>query len=145
MSSQPNPQILFSRQEIETVVTRLAAEIRRDYQGKNPLLIGILKGSFMFMADIAHDSHNIVAVGTNNEDIFTAIKEIERLQGGLVATTGGKVLASLALPITGLLSDEPLEVVIEKLNKLEQVAAHLGTEIPSPFSTLSFLALPGNP
>ncbi len=52
MSSQPKPQILLTRQEIEAVVTRLAAEIRQDYQGKCPLLIGILKGSFMFMADL---------------------------------------------------------------------------------------------
>ncbi len=93
-------------------------------------------------SSIAHDSHNIVAVGTNDEDIFTAVKEIERLQGGLVAAADGKVLASLALPIAGLLSDEPLEVVAEKLSKLEQVATHLGTTLPSPFSTLSFVALP---
>ncbi|MBI2329481.1 MAG: adenine deaminase [Chloroflexi bacterium] len=93
-------------------------------------------------SSIAHDSHNIVAVGTNDEDIFAAVKEIERLQGGLVATAGGKVLASLALPIAGLLSDEPLEVVAAKLNRLEEVAAHLGTRLPAPFASLSFLALP---
>jgi len=93
-------------------------------------------------SSIAHYSHNIVAVGTNDEDIFTAVKEIERLQGGLVAAAGGKVLASLALPIAGLLSDEPLEVVVAKLEKLEQAAAQLGTKLPSPFSTLSFVALP---
>jgi len=52
MSSQPEPQILFSRQEVEATVRRLAAEISKDYQGKNPLLIGILKGSFVFMADL---------------------------------------------------------------------------------------------
>jgi len=52
MSSQAEPSILFSRQEIEATVKRLAAEIRIDYQGKHPLLIGILKGSFMFMADL---------------------------------------------------------------------------------------------
>ena len=93
-------------------------------------------------SSIAHDSHNIVAVGTNDEDIFVAVKEIERLQGGLVATAGGKILASLALPIAGLLSDEPLKVVVEKLDKLQQVAAQLGTTLSSPFSTLSFVALP---
>jgi len=93
-------------------------------------------------SSIAHDSHNIVAVGTNDEDIFTAVREIEGLQGGLVAAAGGKVLASLALPIAGLLSEEPLEVVVAKLDKLEQVAADLGTTLPSPFSTLSFVALP---
>ncbi|MCJ7743245.1 MAG: amidohydrolase family protein, partial [Dehalococcoidales bacterium] len=93
-------------------------------------------------SSIAHDSHNIVAVGTNDEDIYLAIKEIERLPGGLVATAGGKVLATLALPIAGLLSDEPLEVVVAKLNRLEQVATDLGGKLSSPFSTLSFVALP---
>jgi len=52
MNSQAKPRILFSRQEIEAAVKRLAAEVRKDYQDKNPLLIGILKGSFMFMADL---------------------------------------------------------------------------------------------
>ncbi len=52
MSSQPKPHILFRREEIEATIKRLAAEIKKDYQGKHPLLIGILKGSFMFMADL---------------------------------------------------------------------------------------------
>jgi len=93
-------------------------------------------------SSIAHDSHNIVAVGTSDEDIFTVVKEIERLQGGLAVAAGGKVLASLALPIAGLLSDEPLEMVVAKEEKLEQQARDLGTTLSSPFSTLSFLALP---
>jgi len=80
-------------------------------------------------SSIAHDSHNIIAVGTNDDDILTAVKEIDRLQGGL-------------LPIAGLLSDEPLEVVVDKLERLEHIATELGTVLPSPFSTLSFLALP---
>jgi adenine deaminase len=93
-------------------------------------------------SSIAHDSHNIIAVGTNDEDIFTAIKEIERLQGGLVVTSSGKVSASLSLPIAGLLSPEPLESVVAQLEKLEKLAKDLGTKLPSPFATLSFLALP---
>ena len=52
MSSEAKPHILLTRQEIEAAVKRLAAEIRKDYQGKHPILIGILKGSFMFMADL---------------------------------------------------------------------------------------------
>ncbi len=52
MDCQPKPQILFTEDEIEATVRRLAAEIRRDYQGKHPLLIGVLKGSFVFMADL---------------------------------------------------------------------------------------------
>jgi len=101
---------------------------------------GLKKGALA--SSIAHDSHNIIAVGTNDEDIFTAIREIERLQGGLVAAAEGKVLASLGLPVAGLLSDEPLEIVVGKLEKLEQVAKDSGTTLPSPFATLSFLALP---
>ncbi|HLB27732.1 MAG TPA: adenine deaminase [Dehalococcoidales bacterium] len=108
--------------------------------------LGLVSGfglkSGALASSIAHDSHNIVAVGTNDEDIFAAVKEIERLQGGLVAVSGGEVMASLALPIAGLLSDKPLETVVSELGKLEQAAARLGTKIPSPFATLSFLALP---
>jgi len=101
---------------------------------------GLKKGALA--SSIAHDSHNIIAVGTNDEDIFTAVKEIERLQGGLAVAVEGKVLASLGLPIAGLLSDEPLETVVGRLEKLEQLAKDLGTTLPSPFATLSFLALP---
>jgi adenine deaminase len=101
---------------------------------------GLKRGALA--SSIAHDSHNIIAVGTNDGDIFTAIKEIERLQGGLVAVAQGKVLASLALPIAGLLSDQPLETVVSKLERLEKVATELGTKLPSPLATLSFLALP---
>ena len=93
-------------------------------------------------SSIAHDSHNVIAIGTNDGDIFIAVKEIEKLQGGLVVVADGKVLASLALPIAGLLSDEPLEVVVDKMERLEQTARDLGTTLPSPLATLSFLALP---
>jgi adenine deaminase len=101
---------------------------------------GLKRGALA--SSIAHDSHNIVAVGTTDEDILAAIREIERMQGGLAATASGRVLASLPLPVAGLLSEEPLEVVVDKLGKLERIAADLGTTLASPFSTLSFLALP---
>lgn len=101
---------------------------------------GLKRGALA--SSIAHDSHNIVAVGTGDADIFAAVKELARLNGGLVATAGGEVLASLALPIAGLLSDEPLEVVVAGLAELERVARDLGATLPSPFAALSFLALP---
>jgi adenine deaminase len=102
--------------------------------------LGLKRGALA--SSIAHDSHNIIAAGTNDRDILTAIKKIEKLQGGLVAAADGKILASLALPIAGILSDEPLETVASKLEKLEKVAAELGTKLASPFAALSFLALP---
>jgi len=100
---------------------------------------GLKKGALG--SSIAHDSHNIIAVGTNDQDIFAAVKEIERLEGGLVAAAGGKIKGSLALPIAGLLSEEPLEAVVSKLEELQKIAAGLGCVLPSPFATLSFLAL----
>ena len=101
---------------------------------------GLKKGALA--SSVAHDSHNIVAVGTSDENIMAAIREIERLQGGIVAVAAGKVLASLALPIACLLSHEPLGNVADRLKKLGQAARELGSKLPSPFATLSFLALP---
>ncbi len=108
--------------------------------------VGLVNGfglkSGALASSVAHDSHNIIAAGADDKDIYTAIREIERLKGGIVAVKEGKVLASLALPVAGLLSDEPMETVVSKLEGLEKAAAQLGSKLPSPFSTLSFMALP---
>ena len=101
---------------------------------------GLKRGALA--SSVAHDSHNLVAVGADDRDILQAIKELERLQGGLVVVAGGKVISSLPLPLAGLLSNEPLKTVAEKLARLEQAASDLGCSLPSPFSVLSFLALP---
>jgi adenine deaminase len=101
---------------------------------------GLKRGALA--SSIAHDAHNIVAVGADDNDIFTAIKEVERLQGGLVAAADGKVIASVATPVAGLLSTSTLEDVVAGLEKLEKVACDLGCTRPSPFAVLSFLALP---
>ncbi|MBN2187043.1 MAG: adenine deaminase [Dehalococcoidia bacterium] len=108
--------------------------------------LGLVKGFGLkrgaLASSIAHDSHNIVVVGTNNLDILRAIEEIQKLQGGLVVCADHKILASLPLPIAGLLSPEPVELVVAQFEQLERVAASLGNLPPAPFSILSFLALP---
>ena len=108
--------------------------------------LGLVKGFGLrrgaLASSIAHDSHNIIAVGVEDNDIFIAIKEIERLEGGLVIAADGKILDTLPLPIAGLLSEEPLEAVVNKLERLEKAAEELGAKLSSPFATLSFLALP---
>ncbi|MBI4337071.1 MAG: adenine deaminase [Chloroflexi bacterium] len=108
--------------------------------------IGLVKGFGLkrgaLATSVAHDSHNIVAVGVSDEDIYAAVMELVRLQGGLAVAEGGRVAGSLALPIAGLLSPEPLEQVAQQLAELERLAAGLGCVAPSPFSVLSFLALP---
>jgi adenine deaminase len=108
--------------------------------------LGLVKGFGLktgaLGSSIAHDSHNIVVVGANDDDMYAAVKEIERLQGGLVVASGGHILGSLALPIAGLLSSQPLEVVVTTLEELHRLSSTLGCVLPSPFATLSFLALP---
>jgi len=101
---------------------------------------GLKKGALA--SSVAHDSHNIIAVGTNDFDILKAIEEIRTLQGGLVVCANLEVVASLPLPIAGLLSPEPLDVVVSQYEKVEKAAASLGNLPPSPFAILSFLALP---
>jgi len=108
--------------------------------------LGLVKGFGMkkgaLASSVAHDSHNIIAVGANDLDILKAIEEINRLQGGLVVCANLEILASLPLPIAGLLSPEPLEVVVSQHEKVERAAAGLGSLPPAPFALLSFLALP---
>jgi adenine deaminase len=101
---------------------------------------GLKKGALA--TSVAHDSHNIVAVGVTDQDIYAAVREIEASQGGLVVAADGQVVASLALPVAGLLSESPLEEVVAALGELERAASELGCVAPSPFSLLSFLALP---
>ncbi|MFO7712122.1 MAG: adenine deaminase [Dehalococcoidia bacterium] len=101
---------------------------------------GLKKGALA--SSVAHDSHNIITVGTDDLDILKAIEEIERLQGGLVVCANGAIIASLPLPIAGLLSPESLEVVVSQHEKVEKAAAGLGNVPPAPFAILSFLALP---
>jgi adenine deaminase len=101
---------------------------------------GLKKGALA--SSVAHDSHNIIAVGADDLSILKAIEEINRLQGGLVVCSDLEILASLPLPIAGLLSPEPLDVVVSQHEHVERAAASLGNLPPSPFAILSFLALP---
>jgi len=90
---------------------------------------------------VAHDAHNVVVVGTNDADILRAIEELERLQGGQVAVTNGRVIAELGLPIAGLVSDRPLGEVVSQIESLNHAARSLGCRLAAPFMTLSFVSL----
>jgi adenine deaminase len=81
-------------------------------------------------------------VGTDDRDMYLAVREVERMQGGLTAVAEGQVLAALPLPLAGLMSPEPLETVAAQLAAVEGAAASLGASVPTPFAVLSFLALP---
>ncbi|HLI51415.1 MAG TPA: adenine deaminase [Thermomicrobiaceae bacterium] len=92
-------------------------------------------------SSVAHDAHNIVAAGVDDADILKAIRTVAEMEGGLAAVRDGEVLATLPLPIAGILSPEPLEVVAAAHDRLEEVAHQLGSQVPAPFGLLSFMAL----
>ncbi len=91
---------------------------------------------------IAHDSHNLLIVGTNDVDMASAGNALVEAGGGMVAVRDGEVLALVPLPIAGLMSQEPLEVVNEQVQALAEAWKELGCDLPSPFMTMSILALP---
>ena len=130
--------------DMERDILKLAVVERHRASGNVGL--GLVKGfglkSGALASSIAHDSHNIVAVGTNDNDLYAAIKEVENMGGGLAVAAGGNVVDALPLPIAGLLSDKPLKDVVNKFESLKKAAAGLGVALHDPFATLSFLALP---
>jgi adenine deaminase len=92
-------------------------------------------------SSVAHDAHNVGVVGTNDADMLAAVRAVADLQGGLVVVRRGTVLASLPLPIGGLMSDLPFEEVAARLDQVEAAARQLGCHVERPFMALSFLAL----
>ena len=104
---------------------------------------GLKKGAIG--STIAHDSHNIVIVGTNDRDIFTASEHLKKIQGGLTAVENGRVIGDLPLPVAGLLSEQPFEQVVENLTSLREQVHKLGCRNESPFMILSFLCLSAIP
>jgi adenine deaminase len=107
---------------------------------------GLVKGfglrSGALASTVAHDSHNIIVVGVDDRDILKASMEIKKMHGGLAVVNDGKVLASLPLPVAGLMSEKPAMAVAEKLAAVHEAAKQLGVTIEGPFSAMAFLALP---
>ena len=91
---------------------------------------------------MAHDSHNIIVVGTNDNDMNVAVRAVGKMGGGFVAVSDGEVMSQVPLPIAGLMSDQPFEVVRAQVDDIIQVSHQLGVELDNPFMALSFLALP---
>jgi adenine deaminase len=116
------------------------------HRGTGNTGVGLVKGFGLrdgaLATSVAHDSHNIVVIGTNDADMALAVNAVAALGGGLAVVRGGRVLESLALPIAGLMSPEPLETVAAAVDRLTGAAGALGVSAAhDPFMTLSFLAL----
>ena len=131
--------------DVENDILKIACIER--HKGTNHIGVGYVKGyslkSGAVATSVAHDSHNIITVGCNDGDIAVAVNAIKDSKGGIAVVENGKIKALLELPIAGLMSDEPLTTVNEKLENAKLSAYELGANKSiDPFMTLSFLSLP---
>jgi len=107
--------------------------------------IGLVRGFGLrtgaFASTVAHDAHNLVVVGAGDEDMAACAVRLQEIGGGIVVARDGAVRGELALPVAGLLSDEPVEDVVARLEALQDMLREQGVGDAAPFMTLSFLAL----
>ncbi|MDH7475192.1 MAG: adenine deaminase [Anaerolineae bacterium] len=152
------PDQIITRQRVEeaTVADGLAvADVDRDllkiamierHLASGRCAVGFVRGFGLkrgaLASSVAHDSHNIIVVGTNDRDMIAAAQEIEAMRGGLAAVDEGQVKARLALPVAGLMSDQPIEVVRQQMDELLSASQSMGSPLLNPFMALSFLSLP---
>jgi adenine deaminase len=130
--------------DVERDLLKIAVLERHHHTGR--IGIGFIRGFGLkdgaLASSVAHDSHNIVAVGVADEDLRYAVESVVKMDGGLAAVAQGRVLAALPLPIAGLMSDQPLALVRSRLDALLAAARSMGCRLSDPFMTLSFMALP---
>ena len=107
--------------------------------------LGFIKGFGLrrgaMAGTVAHDHHNLAVIGVDDVSMKTAVKAIAEMGGGLVLTDGTQVLASLSLPIAGLLSDQPIEEVRRRYDHMIHLAHELGNRMDDPFMVMSFMGL----
>ncbi|MDP2800387.1 MAG: adenine deaminase [Phreatobacter sp.] len=101
---------------------------------------GLKRGAIA--SSVGHDSHNVCVVGVDDADMATAVNRLVAIRGGFVVVEGGRVLAELALPIAGLMSDRAFEELIQPLKDLRTAATGLGVVLAEPFLQVAFLPLP---
>ncbi|MHA6167571.1 adenine deaminase [Bacillus mojavensis] len=143
--SVPAPEAHIFQPDIELDLLKIAVVER--HKGLKETGLGIVKGfglkSGAIATTISHDSHNIIAVGTNDDDIAAAVNKLQEIGGGLTVIKDGEELHSVPLPIGGLLSDQSAELVNQSLMTLHEKLSFIGFKDRfNPFLTLSFLALP---
>ncbi|MGC9149196.1 MAG: adenine deaminase [Sulfolobales archaeon] len=149
--SVPNKHII---EELEVMEGEIMPSVEKDiirvavverHRATGNIGLGFVKGFGIregaVASTVAHDSHNMIIAGVDREDMAHAGNKLAEVGGGMIAVRNREVLALVELPIAGLLSDEPVEIVAEKVNKLKKAWRDLGSSIESPFMTFSILAL----
>jgi adenine deaminase len=130
--------------DLDEDILRMAVIERHKASGN--IGLGLVKGFGLkagaLASSVAHDSHNIIVVGVNDQEMRHAVEEIVKMEGGFVAVLGGNLKASLPLSVAGLVSLESAEVVASQMEEVKEAAKALGCPLTNPFLTLSFLALP---
>src|SRR5439155_15205340 len=101
--------------------------------------VGLRRGAYG--STVAHDAHNVVVMGMDDQDMAVCVSRLVELGGGIVVAEGGRVVEELPLPVAGLMSDRPLAEVHERMVSLERRLGEMGVHGTAPFMTLSFLAL----
>jgi adenine deaminase len=101
--------------------------------------MGLKEGAIA--STVAHDHHNLVAIGADDTSMLSASQAVAELGGGLAVASGTEVLEALPLPVGGLMSDQPIETVRVQLQRVLNAARRLGTDLHDPFMAMSFLAL----
>lgn len=134
----------YAESNLETDTLKICV-IERHRAGGN-IGKGFVKGfnlkSGAMASTVAHDSHNMIVIGTNDKDMYTAAVELIKSQGGKIVVNNGEVLAHLPLPIAGLISDKDFDTVIQKSMQLNDAAKSIGCSIEDPFMSMGFLSLP---
>jgi adenine deaminase len=151
------PNQIVTKERVETARVEdglICSDVKRDilklvvverHRATGNVGVGFVRGFNLkkgaLGSTVAHDAHNVVVVGVTDTDIQFAIEELEKMQGGQVAVVDGKVQAELALPIAGLVSDRPLEEVMQRIADVNAAARAMGCNLEAPFMSLSFLSL----
>lgn len=134
----------FIQPDLDQDIVRLACIERHKASGQ--ISVAFVQGFKLsrgaVASTVAHDSHNLLVMGANEEDMAIAANELAACGGGMVAVLDGKVLGKVEMPIAGLMSDKPLEEVARQVQGLEEAWKELGCPLNAPFMTFSLIALP---
>ena len=149
-------ETIHLREEISSPSDKFIPDIKKDllkvavierHKGTGNIGLGIINGmelkSGAIATTIAHDSHNLIVVGTNDSDMLFAIEKLKEIGGGIIVVEAGKVLSSIKLEIGGLITNRPINSIMNDLEELHNSIKKIAPTINfNPFLTLSFLSLP---
>ncbi len=140
---RPKVEDGYAIPDLENDILKIAVVER--HTGSGNVGLGFVRGFGLkrgaLASSVAHDSHNIIVIGTRDADLETAVREIVNVGGGLAVVDEGRVTARLPLPVAGLMSVDDAEAVVRQIDELKKAAGALGCKLAEPFMAMSFLSL----